>query len=127
MQSSAASGAFWNDTLHFFFSFATAVVHEDSWWTTSPKLLSDETSTSHEITGLFQNTEKDCIVFWDSQTGTAEGFASRFVKEGKSRFKLQLITADIQEYDFTSLAEVSSDKVVIFFLATYGDGEPKGD
>ncbi|TVY69339.1 NADPH--cytochrome P450 reductase [Fusarium oxysporum f. sp. cubense] len=141
MQSSTRSGAFWNDTLRpnkilkdldiqdtiaLAVSLALLLLWSTKtlWWTTSPKPLSDKTSTTHDIPGLLQDAEKDCIVFWGSQTGTAEGFASRFVKEGKSRFKLQLMTADIQEYDFNSLADVSSDKVVIFFLATYGDGEP---
>ncbi|KAH7349269.1 NADPH-cytochrome P450 reductase [Plectosphaerella cucumerina] len=67
---------------------------------------------------------KNCVIFYGSQTGTAEDYASRLAKEGKSRFGLETMVADLEEYDFDNLDAVPSDKVVMFVLATYGEGEP---
>ncbi|KAK3180444.1 hypothetical protein K4F52_008172 [Lecanicillium sp. MT-2017a] len=67
---------------------------------------------------------KNCIVFYGSQTGTAEDYASRLAKEGKSRYGLNTMVADLEEYDFENLDAVPNDKVVMFVLATYGEGEP---
>lgn len=69
-------------------------------------------------------TDKNCIVFYGSQTGTAEDYASRLAKEGKSRFGLNTMVADLEDYDFENLDEVPDDKIVMFVLATYGEGEP---
>ncbi|PHH72644.1 hypothetical protein CDD83_4902 [Cordyceps sp. RAO-2017] len=67
---------------------------------------------------------KNCVIFYGSQTGTAEDYASRLAKEGKSRFGLETMVADLEEYDYDNLDAVPSDKVVMFVLATYGEGEP---
>lgn len=67
---------------------------------------------------------KNCIVFYGSQTGTAEDYASRLAKEGASRFGLKTMTADLEEYDFDNLDTLPDDKVAFFVLATYGEGEP---
>lgn len=67
---------------------------------------------------------KNCIVFYGSQTGTAEDYASRLAKEGKSRFGLETMIADMEDYDYDNLDALPSDKVVMFVLATYGEGEP---
>ncbi|KAK3379978.1 hypothetical protein B0T24DRAFT_590491 [Lasiosphaeria ovina] len=67
---------------------------------------------------------KNCIIFYGSQTGTAEDYASRLAKEGKSRFGLETMVADLEDYDYENLDSVPSGKVVIFVLATYGEGEP---
>ncbi|KAK0722289.1 hypothetical protein B0T26DRAFT_642205 [Lasiosphaeria miniovina] len=67
---------------------------------------------------------KNCIIFYGSQTGTAEDYASRLAKEGKSRFGLETMVADLEDYDYENLDSVPSDKVVMFVLATYGEGEP---
>ncbi|KAM3562265.1 hypothetical protein ARSEF4850_002834 [Beauveria asiatica] len=69
-------------------------------------------------------TNKNCIVFYGSQTGTAEDYASRLAKEGKSRFGLNTMVADLEDYDYENLDEFPSDKIIMFVLATYGEGEP---
>lgn len=71
-----------------------------------------------------EESNKNCIIFYGSQTGTAEDYASRLAKEGKSRFGLETMVADLEDYDFENLDAVTSDKVVFFVLATYGEGEP---
>jgi NADPH-ferrihemoprotein reductase len=67
---------------------------------------------------------KNCIIFYGSQTGTAEDYASRLAKEGKSRFGLETMVADLEDYDYENLDAIPNDKVVMFVLATYGEGEP---
>lgn len=67
---------------------------------------------------------KNCIILYGSQTGTAEDYASRLAKEGRSRFGLEAMIADLEDYDFDNLDTFPSDKVIMFVLATYGEGEP---
>ncbi len=67
---------------------------------------------------------KNCVIFYGSQTGTAEDYASRLAKEGKSRFGLETMVADLEDYDYENLDTLPDDKVAMFVLATYGEGEP---
>jgi len=79
---------------------------------------------SRNILEKMDETGKNCIVFYGSQTGTAEDYASRLAKEGSSRFGLKTMTADLEEFDFDNLDQFPDDKVAMFVLATYGEGEP---
>lgn len=79
---------------------------------------------TRNIVEKMEETGKNCIIFYGSQTGTAEDYASRLAKEGKSRFGLETMVADLEDYDYDNLDSVPSDKVVMFVLATYGEGEP---
>ncbi|KAK6202146.1 hypothetical protein LQW54_009015 [Pestalotiopsis sp. IQ-011] len=79
---------------------------------------------TRNIIEKLEETGKNCVVFYGSQTGTAEDYASRLAKEGKSRFGLDTMVADLEDYDYENLDSVPEDKVVMFVLATYGEGEP---
>ncbi|KAF4303301.1 Flavodoxin [Botryosphaeria dothidea] len=79
---------------------------------------------SRNIIEKMEETGKNCVVFYGSQTGTAEDYASRLSKEGASRFGLKTMVADLEDYDFENLDTLPDDKVAIFVLATYGEGEP---
>ncbi|RYP51986.1 hypothetical protein DL768_002782 [Monosporascus sp. mg162] len=79
---------------------------------------------TRNIIEKMEESGKNCIIFYGSQTGTAEDYASRLAKEGKSRFGLETMVADLEDYDYDNLDEVPEDKVVMFVLATYGEGEP---
>lgn len=79
---------------------------------------------TRNIMDKLEESGKNCIVFYGSQTGTAEDYASRLAKEGASRFGLKTMTADLEEYDYDNLDAIPDDKVVMFVLATYGEGEP---
>jgi len=81
-------------------------------------------SASRNILEKMDESGKNCIIFYGSQTGTAEDYASRLAKEGASRFGLKTMTADLEEYDYDNLDAIPDDKVVFFVLATYGEGEP---
>ncbi|ROT41831.1 NADPH-cytochrome P450 reductase [Sodiomyces alkalinus F11] len=79
---------------------------------------------TRNIVEKMEESGKNCVIFYGSQTGTAEDYASRLAKEGKSRFGLETMTADLEEYDFEDLDSFPSDKIAMFVLATYGEGEP---
>ncbi|KAF7553264.1 hypothetical protein G7Z17_g3764 [Cylindrodendrum hubeiense] len=79
---------------------------------------------TRNIKDALDRSNKNCIIFYGSQTGTAEEYASKLAKEGKTRFGLDTMIADLDEYDFNTLDMIPEDKVVMFVLATYGEGEP---
>ncbi|OJD40667.1 nadph-cytochrome p450 reductase [Diplodia corticola] len=79
---------------------------------------------SRNVIEKMDETGKNCVVFYGSQTGTAEDYASRLAKEGASRFGLKTMVADLEDYDYENLDVFPDDKVAIFVLATYGEGEP---
>eukprot|EP00730_Choanoeca_flexa_P013197 TRINITY_DN5061_c0_g1_i2.p1 TRINITY_DN5061_c0_g1~~TRINITY_DN5061_c0_g1_i2.p1 ORF type:complete len:658 (+),score=164.43 TRINITY_DN5061_c0_g1_i2:63-2036(+) len=62
------------------------------------------------------------IVFFGSQTGTAEDYAQRLAGEAR-RYGLKAIVADLQDYDMDQLEQLE-DAVALFCVATYGEGEP---
>ncbi|KAK7997240.1 hypothetical protein PG989_005280 [Apiospora arundinis] len=79
---------------------------------------------TRNIIEKIEEAGKNCIIFYGSQTGTAEDYASRLAKEGKSRFGLETMVADLEDYDYDNLDQLPEDKVAFFVLATYGEGEP---
>jgi len=79
---------------------------------------------TRNIIEKLEESNKNFVVFYGSQTGTAEDYAARLAKEGKSRFGLETMIADLEEYDFENLDTFPEDKVAVFVLATYGEGEP---
>jgi NADPH-ferrihemoprotein reductase len=79
---------------------------------------------SRNILEKMDETGKNCVVFYGSQTGTAEDYASRLAKEGSQRYGLKTMTADLEDYDYENLDSFPDDKIAMFVLATYGEGEP---
>ena len=79
---------------------------------------------TRNILEKMEESDKNCVVFYGSQTGTAEDYASRIAKEGSSRFGLKTMTADLEDYDYENLDTFPEDRLAVFVLATYGEGEP---
>jgi NADPH-ferrihemoprotein reductase len=79
---------------------------------------------TRNILEKMEETGKNCVVFFGSQTGTAEDYASRLAKDGSSRFGLKTMVADLEDYDYENLDTFPEDKIAMFVLATYGEGEP---
>ncbi|CAO3587252.1 unnamed protein product [Absidia cylindrospora] len=73
---------------------------------------------------LMQQQGRQVVIFYGSQTGTAEDYASRLAKECAQRFGVNCMTADIELYDLSYLNTLPEDSLVFFVMATYGEGEP---
>ena len=71
-----------------------------------------------------EQTGKRCIVFYGTQTGTAERFALIMARELSARFNLPSMIADLDDYDYTDLTSMEPGQLAIFILATYGEGDP---
>lgn len=73
-----------------------------------------------------KSTGRHMVVFYGSQTGTAEDLANRLAKDAQ-RYGLQKgFALDPEECDVEELSRVGEIKgnLVIFCLATYGEGDP---
>uniref|UniRef100_A0A8C6NQ35 NADPH--hemoprotein reductase n=1 Tax=Nothobranchius furzeri TaxID=105023 RepID=A0A8C6NQ35_NOTFU len=68
---------------------------------------------------------KNIIVFYGSQTGTAEEFANRLAKDAQ-RYGMKGMAADPEEYSMGELSRLSEipNALAIFCMATYGEGDP---
>ena len=66
-------------------------------------------------------------MFYGSQTGTAEEFASRLAKES-TRHGLPAMTFDLEECtewdDLVKMGSEIENSLAIFVMATYGEGDP---
>ncbi|ETN60137.1 nadph cytochrome P450 [Anopheles darlingi] len=72
-----------------------------------------------------QSSGRRLVVFYGSQTGTAEEFAGRLAKEG-IRYQMKGMVADPEECNMEELLLLKDiDKsLAVFCLATYGEGDP---
>ncbi|KAG5930973.1 hypothetical protein E4U53_002019 [Claviceps sorghi] len=111
-------------TLAYFTKGTLWGVTKDPYATTLASVNGAKAGRSRNIIEKMDESGKNCVIFYGSQTGTAEDYASRLAKEGKSRFGLETMVADLEEYDYDNLDTMPSDKVAMFILATYGEGEP---
>ncbi|KAL4810599.1 hypothetical protein BDV18DRAFT_149860 [Aspergillus unguis] len=76
------------------------------------------------IVQAMEAEDKNCVIFFGSQTGNGQDFAERLAKEAHSRFGLNAIAADLQDYDYETLVKFPDDKIALFILSSYGEGEP---
>ncbi|KAJ4009787.1 hypothetical protein NW752_009375 [Fusarium irregulare] len=79
---------------------------------------------TRDIAKKLEETGKDVVIFWGSQSGTAEMFANRLSKECNLRFGLQTLCADLCDYDPESITNLPQSKLAIFIISTYGEGDP---
>ncbi|KAH7126121.1 hypothetical protein EDB81DRAFT_910999 [Dactylonectria macrodidyma] len=79
---------------------------------------------SRNIADAVGENNADLVIFWGSQSGTAEGFAHRLAREAHQRFKLKPLLADLSDYDAESVTRLSASTLVVFIVSTYGEGDP---
>ncbi|KAI9488586.1 hypothetical protein BDB00DRAFT_772242 [Zychaea mexicana] len=82
------------------------------------------TGPERNFVKLMQQQNRQVIFFYGSQTGTAEDYASRLAKECSQKYGVSCMAADIELYDMTFMDSVPSENLVVFVMATYGEGEP---
>ncbi|SCV05562.1 LANO_0H10220g1_1 [Lachancea nothofagi CBS 11611] len=80
-------------------------------------------SDSRDIVQTLRDNDKNYLVLYGSQTGTAEDYAKKFAKELSAKFSLKVMCADIENYDMQNLNELPANVVVSIFLSTYGEGD----
>ncbi|BGP25324.1 cytochrome p450 oxidoreductase [Rhodotorula toruloides] len=80
--------------------------------------------TGRDFVASLKLSNKKCVIFYGSQTGTAEDYGTRIAKEIKSRYGISSLVCDPEDYDFDNLDAVPEDHLVVFCMATYGEGEP---
>lgn len=85
-------------------------------------------SSSNDLVETLKSNGKKAIVFFGSQTGTAEDYAHKFSKELQAKFGIPTMVCDLADYSFDNFEnlgeEIEDFKLVTFFMATYGEGEP---
>uniref|UniRef100_A0A672PJC8 NADPH--cytochrome P450 reductase n=1 Tax=Sinocyclocheilus grahami TaxID=75366 RepID=A0A672PJC8_SINGR len=72
-----------------------------------------------------KKTNRNIVVFYGSQTGTAEEFANRLAKDAQ-RYGMKGVAADPEEYDLSELSRLKEipNSMAVFCMATYGEGDP---
>ncbi|THW34270.1 cytochrome P450 reductase 1 [Aureobasidium pullulans] len=92
---------------------------------------SDDNYDARNIRHYISSQGHDGILFYGSQTGTAEEFARRLGKAIRDSFDLSIGIADLEDYDMETLSALTTYRTkaakscfVGFVVATYGDGEP---
>lgn len=72
-----------------------------------------------------KNHSRNIVVFYGSQTGTAEEFATRLAKDA-NRYGMKGMVADPEENDMDELSQLKDveNNLAIFCMATYGEGDP---
>ncbi|GME77822.1 unnamed protein product [Ambrosiozyma monospora] len=85
-------------------------------------------SGSRDLIEVLNENNKKALVIYGSQTGTAEDYAHKYAKEFQARFGIPTMCIDMSDFDYDNLPEVfdqvSGFKLITFFMATYGEGEP---
>ncbi|XP_062341507.1 NADPH--cytochrome P450 reductase-like isoform X1 [Osmerus eperlanus] len=72
-----------------------------------------------------KKTNRNIVVFYGSQTGTAEEFCGRLAKDAQ-RYGMRGMSADPEEYDMSELPRLAEmeNSLAVFCMATYGEGDP---
>ncbi|XGW18244.1 hypothetical protein V3C99_002680 [Haemonchus contortus] len=72
-----------------------------------------------------KNENRQVLIMYGSQTGTAEELSGRLAKD-VSRYAKKALIVDPEEIDVDDMARLSEikDCLVVFCMATYGEGDP---
>jgi NADPH-ferrihemoprotein reductase len=90
-----------------------------------PTAVNTMTMAENSFIKKLKSSGRSLVVFYGSQTGTAEEFAGRLAKEG-IRYRMKGMVADPEECDMEELLQLKDieNSLAVFCLATYGEGDP---
>uniref|UniRef100_A0A8I3MRS6 NADPH--cytochrome P450 reductase n=1 Tax=Canis lupus familiaris TaxID=9615 RepID=A0A8I3MRS6_CANLF len=90
-----------------------------------PTLRRTSSAKDSSFVEKMKKTGRNIIVFYGSQTGTAEEFANRLSKDAH-RYGMRGMAADPEEYDLADLGSLPEieNSLAVFCMATYGEGDP---
>ncbi|KAK9774957.1 hypothetical protein SCAR479_08231 [Seiridium cardinale] len=105
------------------------------WRIKSTKNTTDGLESANEKSGgalsALESSPKDAIILFGSQTGTAETYAKRLGRILSQNFAFDTSVTSLEDFPFDQFPQVPAARspsghevLVIFVLATYGDGEP---
>jgi NADPH-ferrihemoprotein reductase len=86
--------------------------------------LSGKSTTTRDIPQRLEEEEHQCVIFWDSQSGTSERLAETLGRECAIRFGINALVADLSDYDAESISKIQHNYFAIFIVSTYGEGDP---
>ncbi|KAJ9654565.1 hypothetical protein H2198_006380 [Neophaeococcomyces mojaviensis] len=86
--------------------------------------VSSQNHGPKDIAQQLEEQKKDIVIFWGSQSGTAERFAQRLARDCSQRFGLNVIVGDLSDYDPETISKIPETKFAIFLVSTYGEGDP---
>ncbi|WFD36446.1 NADPH--hemoprotein reductase [Malassezia cuniculi] len=89
-----------------------------------PVEVEDDDVTVNSFVDSLTSQGKRVVIFYGSQTGTAEGYAIKIAREIKSRFGTSPLVLDPETQEMEKLDQMPEDCAVVFVIATYGEGEP---
>ncbi|CAG9817113.1 unnamed protein product [Phaedon cochleariae] len=103
----------------------TTTVTSERSYSISPSPITLENPSDSSFIKKLQSSGRSLVVFYGSQTGTAEEFAGRLAKEG-ARYRLKGMVADLEDYEMEELVNLKNipNSLAVFCLASYGEGEP---
>lgn len=84
-----------------------------------------EKASEKSLIDKMRSSGKSIVIFYGSQTGTAEEFAQRIAKNLRL-YGLKALVVDPEETDINDLPRLTEIEkaLAIFVLATYGEGDP---
>ncbi|EDO39434.1 predicted protein [Nematostella vectensis] len=84
-----------------------------------------QSADDNSFIGKLKKSGKPLAIFYGSQTGTAEEFASRLAKDAQ-RYGIKAMVFDPEENDMEELTRMGEidNSFAIFVMATYGEGDP---
>ncbi|QLQ80993.1 hypothetical protein HG537_0E03480 [Torulaspora globosa] len=85
--------------------------------------ITASSSGSRDVVQVLRENDKNYLVLFASQTGTAEDYAKKYAKELAAKFSLNVMCADIEQYDFDNLNELPENVFMTLFISTYGEGD----
>ncbi|KAJ2993497.1 hypothetical protein NUW58_g1822 [Xylaria curta] len=85
---------------------------------------SNQPAAIRNIAEQLEQTNQEVVIFWGSQSGTAEIFALKLARECHIRYGIKAMAVDLSDYDSETISQIPETKLAIFILSTFGEGDP---